>query len=508
MLTLRPYQETAIQSIEAGWAEYQKQLLVLPTGSGKTIVFSHLAQRETLRHDKRVLILAHREELLEQAQQKLLAASGLHTALEKGPSTGYDALDQVVVASVQTMHEKRLQLWEPESIGLIIVDEAHHTLAATYRRVIDHFPNARVLGVTATPDRGDKRSLGDVFESIAYEYSLRDAIRDGYLCPIRAQLIPIQIDLSSVRIQKGDYSASDLDVTVTPYLERVADEIVANASDRKTLVFVPLIRTSEAFAQICRARGLRAIHCDGQSEDRAEILQAFHEGKYNLLTNSSLLLEGYDCPDIDCIVCLRPTRSRALYSQMVGRGTRIAEGKDNLLILDFLWQTARHSLCQPASLFAKDEAEVADVMKRFAPDEQVDLLEADADAKAERERNLAKKLAAEAHRTRRVVDPLAFALSIHDDTLMNYEPTMRWEMEQPSQKQKALLSKLGIDANQIRYKGHASKIIDVIFRRRDEKLCTVKQAAVLKRHGIDPTSISFTRASEIIDSISRTWAAR
>lgn len=505
-MKLRPYQTEAIEAIEAGWKEYQKQLLVLPTGTGKTIVFSHLARRECLRHNKRIIILAHREELLEQAQQKLMLATGLHSALEKGQSTGHDTWLQVVVASVQTLHAKRLQRWDPKQVGLIVVDEAHHCLASTYKRVLEHFSESRVLGVTATPDRGDKKSLGDIFENIAYEYPIRQAIHDGFLCKIKAQLLPLKIDLSNVRLQKGDYNVNELDETVAPYLDRVADEIVAHAADRKTLVFVPLVRTSKAFADICTAKGLRAVHCDGQSEDRAKILAAFHRGEYTLLTNSSLLLEGYDCPDIDCCVVLRPTKSRALYAQMIGRGTRIAEGKSDLLILDFLWQTARHSLCVPASLFASSEEEAKNVMGRFKPgDDAMDLLKAEADAKADRERSLAKQLAAEAHRTKAVVDPMAFALSIHDEALMDYEPTMRWEMFPASDKQKMLLRRLGIDPESVRCKGHASKIIDVIFKRRDQKLCTVKQGNVLRKHGIDPTSISFQRASELIESISATW---
>ncbi len=514
MYELRPYQSAAVEATEAGWRGIDgeppasKQLLSMPTGCGKTVVFAHLALREVQR-GHRVCVLAHRDELLEQARDKLYKAAGLHSALEKGTSTAHDTLLPTVVASVQTFHARRLERWHPDSFNLIVVDEAHHSLADTYLRVFDHFTSARLVGVTATPDRGDKKSLGEVYERIAYEYSLRAAIRDGYLCPIKAKLIPLEIDLSQVRTVRGDYNVNDLDESIAPYLYQAAQAIAEHAANRKCLVFVPLVRTSEAFAQICQGLGLRAQHVDGGSDDRKEILRDYAQGKYQVLTNSSLLLEGYDCPDISCIVCLRPTQSRPLYAQIVGRGTRIAPGKENLLLLDFLWQSTKHSLCVPASLFAKSQEEAQQVMAGFVPgDEEKDLLEAEDDAKKARERALAEQFERQRNKKRKEMDPLEFALSIHDEDLAEYEPVMPWEFDQPTQKQLQVLTNLGLDPKVVTCKGHASAIIGRVFARRDAGLCTPKQARVLANNGIDASNISFKRASELIDAISKTWTKR
>jgi len=504
-MNLRPYQQAALYALEEGWRDCQRQLVVLPTGTGKTILFAHLAKIEADRGN-RVMILAHREELLTQAQDKIEKATGMHTGLERASSQAHDSLWPVTVASVQTLHNSRLQRWNPKSVDLIVVDEAHHLLSDTYKRVFDHFATARVVGVTATPDRGDKKNLGEFFDKIAYEYGLRQAIADGFLCPLVAKLVPLSISLEGVRTVAGDYNANDVDNRIAPYLQAAANAISEHARDRKTLVFLPLVRTSMTFTDLCCSLGIRAKHIDGQSEDRAEILRDYARGKYDLLSNSSLLLEGYDCPDISCIAVLSPTKSRPRYAQMVGRGTRIAPGKRDLLILDFLWQTSKHELCVPASLFAKNQEEAQEVMKIIgaAPGGgTVDLLEAESDAKEQRERKLADLLRAQRHRPGRCVNPLEFAFSIHDEDLAEYEPIGRWEMAEASEKQLALLAKFGIDRIAVSCKGHASKIIDKLIRRRQEGLCTVWQAGFLSRNGIDPTSVSFDRAKMLIDGLKR-----
>jgi len=204
-MELRPYQNEAVASVEAEFTHgVRSTLIVLATGCGKTIVFSHLAARE-VRRGGRVLILAHRGELLTQAIDKLRAATGIEAGLEKAEETsdvGFDELPYtVVVGSVQSMKsQKRLARFAPDEFSLIVIDECHHALTGTYRAVIDHFPKARLLGVTATPDRGDLRSLSEVFETIAYEYSIVDAIKGGYLSPVFVQTVPLRIDLSGVAI--------------------------------------------------------------------------------------------------------------------------------------------------------------------------------------------------------------------------------------------------------------------------------------------------------------------
>ena len=294
------------------------------------------------------------------------------------------------------MREKRLKGFSENYFDTIIIDEAHHAISDGYQRVLDHFPKAQVLGVTATPDRGDMKNLGSVFDSLAYEYTLPQAIKEGYLSPIKAITIPLKLDLSGVSTQAGDFKASDIDTALDPYLYQIADEMLKYCKERKTVVFLPLVKTSQKFRDILISKGFNAAEVNGKSTDRAEILEAFDKGEYNVLCNSMLLTEGWDCPSVDCVIVLRPTKVRGLYCQMVGRGTRLCEGKSELLLLDFLWHTERHELCRPAHLICQNE-EVAEKMTENLANEAgcaVDIEEAEKQARQaeyqiEREKNRA-----------------------------------------------------------------------------------------------------------------------
>jgi len=507
-LQLRPYQEQSKEAIKAEWAKGNRRtLLVLPTGTGKTIVFSKLTE-DLVRNGERVLILAHRGELLEQAADKMAQATRLKCAVEKAENTSIDSWYRVVVGSVQSlMRETRLNQFSPDHFNTIIVDEAHHCISDSYQRVLNHFDQAKVLGVTATPDRGDMRNLGVYFDSLAYEYTLPRAIKEGYLSPIKAQTIPLKLDLSAVKQQAGDFSTKDLGTALDPYLYQIADEMARTVRDRKTLVFLPLIATSQKFTEILNSRGFRAAEVNGESKDRAEILQDFADGKYNVLCNSMLLTEGYDHPAIDCVVVLRPTKVRSLYSQMVGRGTRLYPGKEELLLLDFLWHTERHELCHPAHLIAESD-EVAKKMTENIEEAggPVDLGEAQVQATedviAERERALAEKLAEMRKRKRKLVDPLQFEMSIHAEDLANYVPTFGWEMGPPSESQKATLEKLGILPDEIETAGKASKLLDRLNKRRVEGLTTPKQIRFLEGKGFrDVGTWPFESAKNLINRI-------
>lgn len=243
-MQLRPYQQEAREAVQAEWAKGRKRtLLVLPTGCGKTIVFSKIIE-DQVKEGKRVLVLAHRSELLEQASDKLKTATGLGTALEKAENTSIGSWYRVVVGSVQTMQrEKRLSQFPPNWFDTIVVDEAHHAISDGYQRVLGYFEQSNVLGVTATPDRGDMKNLGSYFDSLAYEYSLVQAIKEGYLSKIKALTIPLSLDLSNVSMSAGDFKASDVGTALDPYLEQIADEMVKQCADRKTVVFLPLVKT-------------------------------------------------------------------------------------------------------------------------------------------------------------------------------------------------------------------------------------------------------------------------
>ena len=510
-MELRPYQKEAKEAIFEQWdSGVLKTLLVLPTGCGKTVVFAKVTE-ECVRKGDRVLILAHRGELLDQAADKLMKTTGLGCALEKAESSCQGSWFRVVVGSVQTlMREKRLGSFPADYFNTIIIDEAHHCISDSYQRVLQHFPEAQVLGVTATPDRGDMRNLGVYFESLAYEYTLPKAIKEGYLSPIKALTIPLKIDMSNVSVQAGDFKASEIGTALDPYLEGIAQEMQKYCMDKKTVVFLPLVKTSQKFRDLLNAYGFQAAEVNGDSQDRAEVLKDFDAGKYNVLCNSMLLTEGWDCPSVDCIVVLRPTKVRSLYCQMVGRGTRLSPetGKDHLLLLDFLWHTERHELCHPASLICENE-EVAQKMTENLEREAgiaIDIVEAEKtaseDVVAQREESLAKQLSEMKKRKGRLVDPLQFEMSIQAEDLSNYVPSFGWEMGPPSDKQKHTLEKLGIMPDQIENAGKAAKILDRLDKRKNEGLTTPKQIRYLESKGFQHVGTwQFDTAKNLIDRI-------
>ena len=508
MFELRPYQAEAKQAILAAWDEgYRKTLLVLPTGCGKTVVFSSVTENQ-VNKGHRVLIMAHRGELLDQAADKLKEASGLDSVLEKAESTSLGSFLPVTVGSVQSLaQEKRLARFPNNYFQDIIVDEAHHCLSDSYKRVLDHFPNANILGVTATPDRGDMKNLGEFFDSKAYEYSMTEAIREGYLCPIKAQMIPLELDIADVGISSGDFSAGEIGHALEPYLHQIASEMANYCRGRKTVVFLPLIATSQKFCAMLNDAGLRAAEVNGNSDDRSEVLADFEAGKYDVLCNSMLLTEGWDCPSVNCIVVLRPTKIRSLYQQMVGRGMMLSPGKTELLLLDFLWMTERHDLCRPSALISKDEAIAKKIDERMVEDaDGFDLIEAEEQAErdilAERESALAKQLAEMRGKKRKLVDPLQYALSIAAEDLTNYVPTFAWEMAPPSEKQIAFLERRGIFADSVRNAGLASLLIDRLQRRQQMGLATPKQIRCLERYGFRQVGTwAFEDASSLISRL-------
>lgn len=475
---------------------------------GKTICFAKIAESQ-VRVGNRVLILAHRGELLEQAADKIAKATGLKCAVEKAEQTALQSWYRITVGSVQTlMREKRLSQFPPNYYDTIIIDEAHHSISDSYQNVLNYFSNARVLGVTATPDRSDMRNLGQIYDSLAYEYKLPQAIKAGYLAQIVAQTIPLQLDIAHVGMAAGDYKAGELGTALEPYLDKIAEEMVTYAKDRKTVVFLPLVETSKKFCRYLRKYGFRAAEVNGNSQDRAEVLKDFEDGKYNVLCNSMLLTEGWDCPSVDCIIVLRATKSRALYSQMVGRGTRLYEGKENVLLLDFLWNTERHELCRPAHLISKDE-DIAKKMTEKLEDSAVPIdieeleKESESDVVAEREQALAEKLKEMKKRKRKLVDPLQFEMSIQSEDLSGYVPSFGYEMAPPSVKQIQALEKFGIFADEIENAGKASLLLDRLKKRQDMSLSRPKQIRFLESRGFQHVGTwTFDQASSMIARIS------
>lgn len=502
-MQLRPYQQKIIESVRTGFtaADGQRQLVVCPTGGGKTIIFSALAQAM---QPQRTLILAHREELVDQAIQKLYKSTGILAGKEKAEFCA-SRRDPVVVASVQTM-QRRLGKWPQDHFALVVPDEAHHAISDSWQQVLKHFAPAKVVGFTATPDRGDKKNLGKYFQSVAADISLFELINQGYLSRISVKSVPLKIDLCDVKQTAGDYNAEDLGDALAPYLGSIAEAIREEATFRRTLVFVPLIATSKKFVEVCREKGINAEHVDGTSEDRKDILERFGQGKFDLLSNAMLLTEGFDDPGIDCVVILRPTRSRALYSQMVGRGTRTAPDKKNLLLLDFLWLHETHNLIRPAHLVAKSEEEAEEVTALAAArpggetQEELDLEGLMSEVQAQREKKLRQELEKKAKARPKTVDAMEYCmLLLNDQHLSTYEPTHSWEYGKVTPGQSQILLSAKIDPNTVSNTGMAAKIIDSIVLRQRMGLASPRQLKYLHQFkAANANTLTMAQASEFL----------
>lgn len=355
MLEARDYQVDALDSIEEAEREgVRRPLVVHPTGTGKTVTFSHAIKRRADRG--RSIVFVHREELANQAADKLgWIAPELETGIVKAERNELDA--DVVIASVPTVQgdarlAQLLASHKRSPFGTIIADEAHHAPAPSWTKVLTalgafrpHGPLA--VGFTATPER-DGKTLG-VWEKVVSYMSIREAIFRGFLCPILpSHVIQTRMDLGKVRKTGGDYSGGDLGQQLedTGAIDQMADAVLEHAKDRKGVAFLPTVRTSELLAQVLVQRGIRAEHLDGTTEsgERAAILKRLKSGQTQWVTNCAVLTEGFDEPSIDCVLIGRPTKFHGLYVQMVGRGTRVSPGKKDLLVLDVVGASTRHEL--------------------------------------------------------------------------------------------------------------------------------------------------------------------
>lgn len=495
-IQLRPYQQECLDRILEGFCTHDKQLVVIPTGGGKTVVFAKLAEAFA---PQRTLILAHREELITQAAAKLLASTGIRAEVEKAERRA-SLQAPVVIASVQSLQGERLRSWPKDHFSLVVADEAHHALAAMWQNPLQHF-TASVLGVTATPHRGDKKDLGSYFENIPYEIGLGDLVAQGYLAPPKVQTVPIEIDVRRVNTHGGDYDDTDLANAITPYLREIMAAVKSHASGRKLLFFLPLIATSKLAADIAAGMGISSVHVDGEDPRRQEKLAAFSRGEYQALFNAMLLLEGYDEPSIDCVVMLRPTQSQALYAQAIGRGTRLFPGKEDLLILDFLWLHEKHALCRPAHLIAKSDEEARAITDMAAASGRaIGLAEACALVRQQREDRLRHAIEVNARRAANTFDLAEIANLVGDCDLTNYEPVMKWQQKPVTEAQLKMLAGMGADVGQITSCGLASEVLDRLVRRRKAGLASIRQIRVLERLGYPrPLEATARQAHEYLE---------
>jgi superfamily II DNA or RNA helicase len=384
-MKLRDYQ---IEAVEAAWADLQADdaaaLVVKATGLGKTIFVSDIAHRWVEAGLGRVLILAHRFELIDQAAKKFEAYSGVRPAIEMAglyaDNHGFNWGSKVIIGSVATMRGRRLQRWASDYFTLIITDEAHHATSPGYRKIYEHFKGAKLLGVTATPDRADKKSLGRVFNKVSYQLDIRQAINLGWLVPIRQKFIHVDsINLADVATDhKGDLDQSQLDkvMRIDENIHRVAKPTFELAGDRPTLVFASSVAHAKAISDLLNSYRPHCseyvasyqINDDGSQEEYAEVkrkkmIEEFKEGRKQFLCNCGVFLEGFDAPNCAMVAMARPTKSRSLYTQVIGRGTRPLNGvvdgvaiagdrvqailnsaKPDTLVLDFVGNSGKHKL--------------------------------------------------------------------------------------------------------------------------------------------------------------------
>jgi superfamily II DNA or RNA helicase len=504
---LRPYQREAVEAIFGQLAERRSTLLVLPVGCGKTVVFSEVARRWVVEGRGRVLVLAHREELIHQAAEKL-RATGVTVGIEMGDQRVSPLFPpSVVVATVQTMgRARRREAWDPKMFGLIICDEAHHAPSDSYKQIFAYFASAKLLGVTATPDR---RAMAGVFESIAYGLDIRDAIKQGYLAPIRQKAVQVEgLDLSKVRTTAGDLNEGELEQVLVEEenLHGIAHPTIELAGDRPTMVFAATVEHAHRLAEVMKRRAGSAgvVALDGMTdrELRRQALRDFGEGKFQFLLNCALFLEGFDAPRIACVAMARPTKSRILYTQAIGRGTRLAPGKTDLLVLDFEGNAGKHSLvCALDVLDGTDDEEVRKKARELiACDPELDImgaLDGATRSVAEAKRRLALS---KARYQAFDVDPFQ-VLGIH-------APAGRYSGVPPTPDQLVLLQGKGIDAERLGYdRGQAEATIAALRARQRDGLCTFKQAKVLARAGLNP-DVTFEQASRAIDVLARNrWKA-
>lgn len=503
-MQLRPYQEKAVDSTLLAWRTYRRLLGVAATGAGKTVIAAHILLKRL--SDGPALFVAHRDELLDQAIDKLWRVTGLSIGLEQANMRA-NAGHKVVVGSVMSLHQTRLERWAPNHFKSIIIDECHRSTTKAYQRVLEYFTDAKTLGITATPDRTDQQSLGKVFESIAFEIGLIGLIKDEWLVPIRVEQLPLKIDLSGVGLDtRGDLDVTEAAHRLEPYLEALAVELKKHA-ERKILIFLPLVRLSQQFAEIAQGLGLPAEHIDGNSPDRKEILARFHAGETRIVSCAMLLTEGYDEPSVDCIVMMRPTQSGTLYRQCLGRGFRPSPGKKDLLVLDPLWLSTEHSLVRPANLVAETVQEAEQISEVLA--DVPDLLAAMDKAKEislelvrQKASALAEVLDATSKRERNMFDPLEMASILNNPKLAAFIPVVAWHSESVSEKQANVLRNFGIDPKAVQNRGHAHQLLSELLGRKNRGLASFRQLRCLVRYGHpNPQEATFKEASEFLDIV-------
>ncbi len=534
-MALRDYQAEAADRLMEDWREHASSLIVLPTGCGKTVLFAEVIRRM---QPRRAMVLAHREELIFQARDKIHRFTGLEAEVEMGDyrATGLlGMLPSVVVSTVQTQTaggdgQGRMSKFLPDDFGLLVIDEAHHAVSATYRRCIDWYrqnPDLKILGVTATPDRADEEALGQVFESVAYDYEILDAINDGWLVPVDQQVVEVgSLDFSSCRTTAGDLNGADLAAVMEAEqnLHGIASPTLDIAGDRRALVFAASVEQAERLAEIFnRSRpGSAAFVCGKTPKDeRRKLLGDFKAGAVQFVVNVGVLTEGFDDAGVELVVMARPTKSRALYAQMAGRAIRPADSianslgsldvsgrrsaiasssKPKCLIVDFAGNAGRHKLVNSCDILGgKVSDEVLDIARAHLRESGKPLDVSEAIDEAQKE--LQKRKMREAAQRAAIVARTQYTMQqINPFDAWDITPAVErgWDRgKHLSEKQAAILRKQGIDPDGLPY-SQAKQLLNELFRRwHNNESASLRMSRLLQRNHL-PMPLRKDEASRLV----------
>lgn len=540
MSTLRDYQQDAVSAVFSEWQERNSTLVVCPTGTGKTQIFCDVIRKM---QPKRAMVLAHREELIRQAVLRLDNDFGIKADIEMADYQAdefYHNRAPVVVSTVQTQCAGnggygRMKIFDPNDFGLVICDEAHHYTSPSFRRVLDYYkqnPELKILGVTATPDRADEAALGQVFESVAYDYEILDAIHDGWLVPVNQKMVHIEgLDFSQIRTTAGDLNGADLAAVMEAEknLQGIAAasiDIIGN--DKRTLVFTVTVKQAEMLAEIFnRHRPGMADWICGKTpkHDRHRIFSDFDTGRIQVLVNVGVATEGYDNPKVEVIVQGRPTKSRCLYAQIIGRSLRPLKGivdglataderkqaiadsvKPSALVLDFVGNAGRHKLMTTADILGgkvSEQAIAKAIEKAKQSGQAVRMDQALDEAERDIQREIEERQRREAARRAHLVASARFTTkTISPFDVFELRPARErgWDSDrQLSEKQRACLIKQGIDPSKVGF-AQGKQLLGEIFKRWSNDQCSFKQAKILKTRGYS-VDVSRDEAKKIIDQI-------
>ena len=556
-MKLRDYQNAAVEGVLNAWKTCRSALCVLPTGCGKTVVFAEVIRRMLFSRPggraTHAMILAHREELVHQAADKVSKVAGVDCEIEMGDYRVIGmmgCLPPVVVSSVQTHMsgrngQRRMMKFNPKDFSVLVVDEAHHATSPSYRACIDRYlrenPECRLLGVTATPDRADELALGSVFETVAASYDISDAIRDGWLVPVEQRIVTVgSLDFSSVKTTAGDLNPGELaDIMEEERnLHAVAAPVLDILKEKRAIIFATSVRQAERLAEILnRGEGdgdsgsgngerKRADWlCGATPKDlRHDKLAAFKEGRTQFMVNVGVLTEGFDDAGVEAVVMARPTKSRALYAQMIGRATRpsakiaakLGDGdsgsgngaewrrsliagsdKPKCLVLDFVGNAGRHKLITSADILGgKYPDEVIERAKRKARDRNIDMSVALEEANVEHEEiERRKRIEAERRKSIRAVAPFCLtrvnpfdAFDLPPIPVLPNEPPRRFTPKQAA----FLRNYFKVDPMSLTY-AQGKQLLDAYGRRKQANLASIWQVSLLRRKGI-PVPMRFDEA--------------